>query len=221
MKIYLAAALLIALNFGWIDSFAQENSSKSQIHNEVNLDSINIQNIVSGKIEAAKEKQNQQNIISNSEKKIQQKEDSQKIISQNGILKNENLKNEISGEKIPFDQNLQNTILTASILDNIYFKIFILVDIFLAALLFLGWKRRKNKIEQEVKSRFKKNIKKLREEKIKVRPDEQLGKIRKSLQKHPVVADVNEFEITKQAKELSISKGEIYLAAKLQAINKE
>lgn len=100
-------------------------------------------------------------------------------------------------------------------------KIFLLVDAALVAFLFLIWRRRKERIAKELKAKFKSNIKKLREERIKGKEDERLNNLRKNLQAHPICSNLTDNSVSTQAKKLNISKGEIYLAAKIKSFNKD
>lgn len=117
------------------------------------------------------------------------------------------------------------------------FKIFLLVDVSFIAALFVLWRRRKNTktetdeagapvenpapiIDKEVLEAEKKaNEIKTQLDQIKVtgKKSEELKKIRKSLQTDPMFLNLTGDAIGKKAKQLSISKGEIYLAARIKS----
>ena len=105
--------------------------------------------------------------------------------------------------------------------EDVLIKVFLLMDACFAAALFIMWRRRKQRIEKEQKVIFKDNIRKLREERIKGKEDVRLKALRKNLQTHAICANLNDNAVANQAKKLSISKGEIYLAAKIKSYNKD
>lgn len=128
-------------------------------------------------------------------------------------------KNETSINKTPTKTEEKEIFLGLS--ESVMIKIFLLMDACFAAVLFIMWKRRKQRIEKEQKVIFKDNIRKLREERIKGKEDARLKALRKNLQTHAICANVSDTAIANQAKKLSISKGEIYLAAKIKSYNKD
>lgn len=101
--------------------------------------------------------------------------------------------------------------------ENIFIKIFILTDVSLGLILFVLWRRRNVKIKNVEKSWLKKNIMKLREDKITARDNKELRKLRKKLILEPITKSVNPEYISQFAKQQSISKGELLLAARLNS----
>jgi hypothetical protein len=118
------------------------------------------------------------------------------------------------------------------------FKIFLLVDACFAAALFVLWRRRKAKtaeaektaatptegsapsVNKEVLEAEKKanEIKEqLEQVKLTGKKAEELKKIRRSLQTDPMFLNLTGDLVGKKAKQLSISKGEIYLAARIKS----
>ena len=102
-----------------------------------------------------------------------------------------------------------------SVLTRLY--IFIEGSLLIIILIYL-----KRKFAESKKYRInvlKENIKKLRAEKIGSRSDKELYLIRKKLRLQPAAKTGR--EITMRAKKMKISKGEIYLAAKLQMMTSQ
>lgn len=105
--------------------------------------------------------------------------------------------------------------------DSLLFKGFILVEAVLIASLYILWRRSRVRAGKASKERFKKNIIRLRSERIKTPINDKMGELRKSLHQSPDVRLTTDEELlTKQAKKLSISKGELMLAARLKMLGK-
>lgn len=105
--------------------------------------------------------------------------------------------------------------------EGLFIKIFILLDISLAAVLFVLWRRRKIRVIKAEKKKFKNNIIKLRrEDKFASKTDAKLNTLRKRMQLDPVCNDPDDPILTKHAKRLSVSVGELHLAAKLKSFER-
>lgn len=136
------------------------------------------------------------------------------------IKTKENTNKNSSGSQSAQAENKDNSVFLG-LSETILIRLFLLVDVILVAFLFVIWRRRKERINKELKAKFKSNIKKLREERIKGKEDERLKALRKNLQAHPICGNLNDSSVSSQAKKLSISKGEIYLAAKIKSFNRD
>jgi hypothetical protein len=100
-------------------------------------------------------------------------------------------------------------------------KLFILVDLSLAAAVFVYWRRRQLKIGMAEKAQFKKNISKLRKEgKFSRKSEGRKDEIRKKLKLHPAIDIEDEAMLLSQAKKLSVPAGELMLASRLKALEK-
>ncbi len=97
-----------------------------------------------------------------------------------------------------------------------YAIIFVLLEIALLTKLYMKWKERKRKTIRIPATDLKENIEKLRLEKIIRKNNEKVEALRRNLGQGKITFDVKKNNLTKLAKELSISKGELYLAAKLK-----
>lgn len=104
--------------------------------------------------------------------------------------------------------------------DHLFLKLFIVAEVTIAAALIILWRRRRSEIQRAEKSHLKKNIMKLREEKVLVPRDKNLGMLRKKLQASSKITKLNKAAKARQAKKLSISTGEIELAARLKSLDK-
>lgn len=100
---------------------------------------------------------------------------------------------------------------------NIFIKIFVLTDLSLGVVLFVLWRRRNLKIKNVEKSWLKKNVIKLREDRITSRENNELSKLRKQLRLEPICNSGNSEYVSQFAKKQSISKGELMLAARLNS----
>lgn len=103
--------------------------------------------------------------------------------------------------------------------ENIFSKLFISIEILFLLLIIFFWYKSKPKTVRIKKSVLKENIRKLREEKIDAVLNSRLSKIRSRLVLQPIKIDGR--NITAMAKRLSISKGEIHLAAKINLMMKQ
>lgn len=100
---------------------------------------------------------------------------------------------------------------------NIFIKIFILTDISLGVVLFVLWRRRNIRVRNVEKSWLKKNVIKLREDRITSRENNELSRLRKQLRLEPICNSGNPEYVSQFAKKQSISKGELMLAARLNS----
>lgn len=105
--------------------------------------------------------------------------------------------------------------------DNLFLKVFVLVDLSLMAVLFVYWRRRKLKIGMAEKAKFKKNITKLRSEgRFHRREKTQSDEVRKRLQLDPILEVEDEAAIRRHAKKLSVTPGELMLASRIRSLEK-
>lgn len=102
---------------------------------------------------------------------------------------------------------------------SLLIKIFVIADISILALLVVMWKRRMRNIRRAEKKFLKNNISKLREEKVLVRRDKNMGLLRSKLQTSSNISRLNSKAKAKEAKKMSISTGELELAAKIKELN--
>ena len=106
---------------------------------------------------------------------------------------------------------------TLSGIDSSLIKLFVLVEASLLAAMILIYRRRKIS-EKPEETNLKENIMKLREEKIEGVNDKKLAQLRKSLKNQRLEVKDMGRSITKKAKKMSLSKGEVHLAAKLNIL---
>ena len=101
---------------------------------------------------------------------------------------------------------------------TLHYQILFLINASFIAAMVVVIRRRKLQLEQLKVSDLKNNIKKLRAEQLGSLSDSKLKKIRTGLFKKNIIIDNNGLNITSLAKKLSISKGEVHLAAKLNLL---
>ncbi len=101
---------------------------------------------------------------------------------------------------------------------TLYGIMFALLELSLIAMLVYKWKERTATVNTMPETELKNNIEKIRLEKIIRRNNEEIELLRKKLGEGKIKLDVTRSNLTRKAKELSLSKGEIYLAAKLKLL---
>ncbi len=99
---------------------------------------------------------------------------------------------------------------------TLYGIIFVVLELGLLAVLVKKWKDKTKSYNSLSKAELKNNIEKIRLEKIIRRNNEEMELLRKKLGEGKIKLDLTRNNLTRIAKELSVSKGEIYLAAKLK-----
>lgn len=92
------------------------------------------------------------------------------------------------------------------------------VELLLIVVILTVWYKKVQYRKKYAVKTLKINISKLREEKIIYKANTELSMVRKSLVSLPIRYDDNGRDIVRKAKEYSISKGEVYLAAKLKIL---
>lgn len=99
----------------------------------------------------------------------------------------------------------------------------IIGEIVILFLLLFYWKKTRGDAKVKTQNTYKKNIRAIRDERIKPQNNLDLSAKRKSLQKFKILNSLDGKSITNRAKKMSIAKGELFLAARinqLQNINK-
>jgi len=101
---------------------------------------------------------------------------------------------------------------------SIYIKIFILFESSLLAAIVVIYRRKKLGFKKALRKELKQNIGLLRKEQLKSESADDLVNVRKSLTRKKIKVQNGTSSITKLAKKLSIAKGEVHLAVKLNMI---
>ncbi len=99
---------------------------------------------------------------------------------------------------------------------TLYGIVFAMLEFSLLVMLIKKWKDKNRNYESLSKTELRNNIEKIRLEKIIRRNNEEMELLRKKLGEGKIKLDLTKSNLTRVAKELSVSKGEIYLAAKLK-----
>jgi hypothetical protein len=113
-----------------------------------------------------------------------------------------------------------NSILGASSERIITSSVIIGEVIILFTLLFY-WKRTRNDSNSKKNEIYRKNIRAIRDERVKPNLISELSKKRKTLKKHKILNSLNGKSITNTAKKMSIAKGELFLAARITQLQKQ
>lgn len=92
------------------------------------------------------------------------------------------------------------------------------VELLLILVILTVWYKKVQYRKKYAVKTLKINISKLREEKIVYKANTELSMVRKNLVAQPIRYDDNGRDIIRKAREYSISKGEVYLAAKLKIL---
>jgi|GEM_PF-2609474 len=170
-----------------------KSDSSKNISAQISTDSINIGQIVQAQINSARMK------ILN-----EKKQEPVPIIIMSNANKPDNLEIVYTQlrNKIPFS-------------DDLLIKFFILGSAVIISSFFILF-RRLRRSRMSINSELKNNIKLLREEKIFRKKDNKLSVVRNKLASLSIPYKLSDFEVTQKAREMNISKEEIYLAAKIK-----
>lgn len=104
---------------------------------------------------------------------------------------------------------------------GILLKAFILFEASLLAVIVVMYRRKRIGFKNAAKKELKHNINLLRKEKLVNRSGSELVNVRKSLTRKKIKIQKGSLSITRLAKKLSIAKGEVHLAIKLNMITGE
>ncbi len=107
---------------------------------------------------------------------------------------------------------------TNAISERIFTTVIVLSELALLLGILFYWKKTYSEGKTNNKSIFKKNIQALRQERIKYYEDEKLSLKRKMLKTKINKSTIDGKFITVKAKRLSISKGEVFLAARIKQL---
>lgn len=186
----------IFLLFSFSNSAVLASNSKAASN-----DSVNIKQLILGQIQKAKDNQKNQSDALGSKANLNAgKYDNNQEAKSVGLFSTKG-------------KNLSN---------SIFMRIFILLDIGLSIFVFIIWRRRKLKSAVSEKKQLKTNIMKLREEKVGKKSDALLDSKRKKIRLEPAFQfAADEDLLVRQAKRMSVSVGELQLAARISSFERE
>ncbi len=194
MKIYLSFLIVLFFTFS-IYSKSGKKVSQPDSSTVSKSDSVNIKQLVASQIEYARKEQL-----------------SEKSRTKDAALPATKSVNTVTGNI--FFNNMPGSL-------NASYKIIMKISFFgfisLMAALLIYLRRRHLYKDASINRSFKDNIKLLREEKLFAKKNPKLSKLRKELGSSPATFNYSKERISKTAKEMNISKGEILLAAKIKA----
>lgn len=202
--------IVIALLMFTVSGFAQTKDSTDTLRSNTaaadtvsadttaSADSISLSGIVASQIAAARQKQLNDSVNT----------------AQVPVVKQEPAKSELTGiaagilEKARGFYNANtDLVLKAAFLLSVSLAVFIIVFI----------RRRRLRPKKKFESTLKNNIRKLREEKIEFSINPDLKMMRKNLVQDPSFNFTSHDSISRTARELNISKGELMLAARIKS----
>lgn len=185
--------------------FAQLNIDSVLVAiNNTAQDSIDVSKLVWNQIEAARLKEaNQENQVVDEKTEISKNEEMQSTLIPISVA----VVNKSSSNKI---LELLNSV-------SIEIKIFFV----LSALIILSVSLRRVTIrfKKKIKNSLKQRIAMIREERVIVKKDKNISRRRKLLKKDKLINNLSEAGLNSKARELSIAKGELLLAARLKSFS--
>lgn len=161
---------------------------------------IDVKELVKKQVQIAKEKAEKERKAqakSNSDNQV----DQSKIVTENNVVQNEKVIPDLISDPTSF-------VLSFIMLDGLG----------ILFILFIILKRKKKEKEQLQNTLFRRNVKSIRENRIPDREKDILSNLRKKIVSALVTTKIDDYVITNAAREYSISKGEIYLAAKIKEL---
>lgn len=190
----LALGIILLLSFLNSDALASNTKAAS-------ADSVNIKQLILGQIQKAKDNQKGQSASLGSKANLNAgKYDNNQEAKSSGLFSTKG-------------KNLSN---------SIFMRVFILLDFGLSIFVFIMWRRRKLKSSVSEKKQLKTNIMKLREEKVGIKSDALLDSKRKKIRLEPAFQfGADEELLVRQAKRMSVSVGELQLAARISSFERE
>ena len=197
--------LTVVMIFFYCSLFAQINIDSVLIaFNNIQPDSIDVSKLVQKQIESARLKETTDRTI--------------EVEDTVGFSKNENIEN----ATIPISVSVINKPANNKVIElinsfSIGVKIFFLFSALI--ILIVSLRRMLIRFKKRIKNGIKQRIAMIREEKIVIKKDRNKTRTRKSLRKDKVIEKLSEAGMNSKAKELSISKGEILLAARLKTFS--
>ncbi|MDQ7817329.1 MAG: hypothetical protein RDU14_09940 [Melioribacteraceae bacterium] len=197
--------LTVVMIFFYCSLFAQINIDSVLIaFNNIQPDSIDVSKLVQKQIESARLKEATDRTI--------------EVEDTVGFSKNENIEN----AAIPISVSVINKPANNKVIElinsfSIEVKIFFLFSVLI--ILIVSLRRMLIGFKKRIKNSIKQRIAMIREEKIVLKKDRNKTRTRKSLKKDKVIEKLSEAGMNSKAKELSISKGEILLAARLKTFS--
>jgi hypothetical protein len=220
MRIYLIVILFVFFSLaGFAESNNLEKSYLNSIANDSlntniagpSADTINISQMVSAQIEAARIKQTQDSLITQESKSLPLKTVAitQAVVSQKPKRENSQLESLFTYIK-PLIQRVL-------MFNEMTIKLTIMAVATVLAFLFVFARRKKLNTKKIKSGSVKDGIKLIREERVKDRNDSELSLIRKKLMGSTSSFQLSSDSVLKNARELNIAKGEIYLAARIKS----
>ncbi|MGA7723518.1 MAG: hypothetical protein WCA84_20300 [Ignavibacteriaceae bacterium] len=214
--------MLVLLVFFSIAVFAGSKSSQSVQPNSnidslkknisgLTADSIDIREIVLAQIEAARKKQSQDslNIL-----------DAKNIPLNAVVIPQAVIKIKPKVEKTKWDKlyaYIENVIQNVHIYNEVTIKLSIMGTAAFFAFLLVFVRRKRLNTKKNAKTNIKDGIKLIREERVKDRKNSSLSLVRNKLIGSTSSFQLSYDSVVKNARELNIAKGEIYLAARIKS----
>ena len=97
----------------------------------------------------------------------------------------------------------------------------ILLEVAILVMVLYYWKKTRSEVRKEEESTYKRNIKAIRDERVFPIFDKDISKKRKILNNLIAINELNGRNISNKARTYDISKGELYLAAKIHSLTQQ
>jgi len=173
---------------------------------------INLKKLVSAEIETARIKQ-MDDPNSNSQTNIPPVVHTQPV----EIQHTETQQNKVVLKKEPEKSQLEKLVSSMQMSDETTIRVSVMAFATFAAFVVVFARRKKLNVKKSKKQNYKDGIKLIREEKVKVQSNGKLSLVRNKLIGRTSAYQVSNDIVSKNARELSIAKGEIYLAARIKS----
>jgi hypothetical protein len=193
------------------------NASKDSIKTNITLvtaDSINIRQMVLAQFDAARKKQAQDTVAAADTTTIKSTVQKAAVITQAVVtLKPKPQKTQWE----TYFSYIEPAFRAVCVSKEMTIKLSIMGSVSFMAFLFVIVRRKKLNTKKTIKRDNKDGIKLIREERVKDKKDSKLSQIRNKLIGSTSAYNLTNDSVSKNARELNIAKGEIYLAARIKS----
>ncbi|MDR3627342.1 MAG: hypothetical protein P4L45_10940 [Ignavibacteriaceae bacterium] len=223
MKMNIIAVLITVFSLSAFAGSSNTNTSLADKISKNNLtpgittattDSVNVKQLVLAQIDAARKKQVQDSIAAAEAKSAQVVPPVAIVAEKAKVVLKKNIE-KTQWEKLyayaaPVMQYIQMS-------NEMAIRITVMVSVSFFAFAIVFIRRKKLSVKNSKKKDYKDGIKLIREERVKDKRDSKLSLIRNKLIGSASSFQLSNDTITKNARELNIAKGEIYLAARIKS----
>ncbi len=105
--------------------------------------------------------------------------------------------------------------------ERIFTSGIIFLEVVILVMVLYYWKKTHSDLKKNVETTYKRNIKAIRDERVKPIFNKEISKKRKAINKLIEIKELNSRNISKKARVFDIAKGELYLAAKIHSLTQQ